>query len=108
LTAERASGRQHCPQARIERTPGADCRSDERQMQRLLEGWAPADEIEELAERIDAEREGAALMRRCAQLPAVECPVSAIRSAESRETTCSLGAVPASRSGNALALTVSG
>jgi RNA polymerase sigma factor (sigma-70 family) len=31
-----------------------------------------ADEIEELAERIDAEREGAALMRRCEQLPAVE------------------------------------
>jgi len=31
-----------------------------------------ADEIEELAERIDAEREGAALMRRCARLPAVE------------------------------------
>jgi RNA polymerase sigma factor (sigma-70 family) len=30
------------------------------------------DEIEELAERIDAEREGAALLRRCAQLPAVE------------------------------------
>jgi RNA polymerase sigma-70 factor (ECF subfamily) len=30
------------------------------------------DEIEELAGRIDAEREGAALMRRCAQLPAVE------------------------------------
>jgi RNA polymerase sigma factor (sigma-70 family) len=30
------------------------------------------DEIEELAERIDAEREGAALMRRCAQLPAVD------------------------------------
>ena len=30
------------------------------------------DEIEELAERIDAERDGAALMRRCAQLPAVE------------------------------------
>jgi RNA polymerase sigma factor (sigma-70 family) len=30
------------------------------------------DEIEDLAERIDAEREGAALMRRCAQLPAVE------------------------------------
>jgi RNA polymerase sigma factor (sigma-70 family) len=30
------------------------------------------DEIEELAERIDAEREGGALMRRCAQLPAVE------------------------------------
>ncbi len=30
------------------------------------------DEIEELAERIDAEREGAALMRRCASLPAVE------------------------------------
>ena len=30
------------------------------------------DEIEELAERIDAEREGAALMRRGAQLPAVE------------------------------------
>jgi RNA polymerase sigma factor (sigma-70 family) len=30
------------------------------------------DEIEELAERIDAEREGAALMRRCEQLPAVE------------------------------------
>jgi len=31
-----------------------------------------ADEIEELAERIDAEREGAALMQRCEQLPAVE------------------------------------
>jgi RNA polymerase sigma-70 factor (ECF subfamily) len=31
-----------------------------------------ADEIEELAERIDAEREGAALMRRYARLPAVE------------------------------------
>ena len=31
-----------------------------------------ADEIEELAGRIDSEREGAALMRRCAQLPAVE------------------------------------
>jgi RNA polymerase sigma-70 factor (ECF subfamily) len=30
------------------------------------------DEIEELAERIDAEREGAALMRRCEQLPAAE------------------------------------
>jgi RNA polymerase sigma-70 factor, ECF subfamily len=30
------------------------------------------DEIEELAERIDAEREGAALIQRCAQLPAVE------------------------------------
>jgi RNA polymerase sigma factor (sigma-70 family) len=30
------------------------------------------DEIEELVERIDAEREGAALMQRCAQLPAVE------------------------------------
>jgi RNA polymerase sigma factor (sigma-70 family) len=30
------------------------------------------DEIEELAERIDAERQGAALMRRCQQLPAVE------------------------------------
>jgi RNA polymerase sigma factor (sigma-70 family) len=30
------------------------------------------DEIEELAERIDAEREGAALMRRCEQLPSVE------------------------------------
>jgi RNA polymerase sigma factor (sigma-70 family) len=30
------------------------------------------DEIEELAERIDAEREGRALMRRCEQLPAVE------------------------------------
>jgi RNA polymerase sigma-70 factor, ECF subfamily len=30
------------------------------------------DEIEELAERIDAERDGAALMQRCAQLPAVE------------------------------------
>ena len=30
------------------------------------------DEIEELAGRIDAEREGAALMRRCARLPAVE------------------------------------
>jgi len=31
-----------------------------------------ADEIEELAERIDAEREGAALMQRCARLPSVE------------------------------------
>jgi RNA polymerase sigma-70 factor (ECF subfamily) len=30
------------------------------------------DEIEEIAERIDAEREGAELMRRCARLPAVE------------------------------------
>jgi RNA polymerase sigma-70 factor (ECF subfamily) len=30
------------------------------------------DEIEELAERIDAEREGATLIRRCEQLPAVE------------------------------------
>ncbi len=30
------------------------------------------DEIEEIAERIDAEREGAELMRRCAELPAVE------------------------------------
>ncbi len=35
---------------------------------RLLDG----DEIEELAQRIDAEREGAALLRRCAGLPAVE------------------------------------
>lgn len=31
-----------------------------------------SDEIEELAGRIDAEREGAALIQRCAQLPAVE------------------------------------
>jgi RNA polymerase sigma factor (sigma-70 family) len=31
-----------------------------------------ADEIEELAERIATEREGAALLRRCEQLPAVE------------------------------------
>jgi len=30
------------------------------------------DEIEELAERIDAERQGAALLRRCEQLPPVE------------------------------------
>ncbi len=30
------------------------------------------DEIEELAQRIDAEREGAALIRRCEQLPALE------------------------------------
>jgi RNA polymerase sigma factor (sigma-70 family) len=30
------------------------------------------DEMEELARRIDAEREGVALMRRCEQLPAVE------------------------------------
>jgi RNA polymerase sigma factor (sigma-70 family) len=30
------------------------------------------DEIEELAQRIDAEREGAALMQRCAQMPAIE------------------------------------
>jgi RNA polymerase sigma-70 factor (ECF subfamily) len=39
-----------------------------------LGGYRPldADEIEELAERIDAEREGAAMMRRCEQLPAVE------------------------------------
>jgi RNA polymerase sigma factor (sigma-70 family) len=39
-----------------------------------LSGYRPLDEdeIEELAERIDAERQGAALMRRCAQLPAVE------------------------------------
>jgi RNA polymerase sigma factor (sigma-70 family) len=36
--------------------------------QRLLED----DEIEELAARIDAERDGAELMRRCARLPAVE------------------------------------
>jgi RNA polymerase sigma factor (sigma-70 family) len=37
-------------------------------------GYRPldTDEIEELAGRIDAERDGAALMRRCAQLPAVE------------------------------------
>jgi RNA polymerase sigma factor (sigma-70 family) len=35
---------------------------------RPLEG----DEFDELAERIDAERQGAALMRRCEQLPAVE------------------------------------
>ena len=31
-----------------------------------------ADEIEELVGRIDAEREGAALLQRCAQLPALE------------------------------------
>jgi RNA polymerase sigma factor (sigma-70 family) len=39
-----------------------------------LGGYRPLgeDEIEELAGRIDAERDGAALMRRCAQLPAVE------------------------------------
>jgi RNA polymerase sigma factor (sigma-70 family) len=39
-----------------------------------LSGHRPldADEIEELLERIDAEREGAALMRRCEQLPAAE------------------------------------
>jgi RNA polymerase sigma factor (sigma-70 family) len=39
-----------------------------------LDGHRPLDpdEFEELAERIDAEREGAALMRRCEQLPAVE------------------------------------
>jgi RNA polymerase sigma-70 factor (ECF subfamily) len=39
-----------------------------------LGGHRPLDEddIEELAERIDAERGGAALMRRCEQLPAVE------------------------------------
>jgi RNA polymerase sigma-70 factor (ECF subfamily) len=30
------------------------------------------DEMEELADRVDAEREGATLMRRCEQLPAVE------------------------------------
>jgi RNA polymerase sigma factor (sigma-70 family) len=35
---------------------------------RTLDG----DEIEELAERIDAEREGAILMRHCAQLPEIE------------------------------------
>jgi RNA polymerase sigma-70 factor (ECF subfamily) len=40
----------------------------------LFGGHRPLDEdeIEELAGRIDAEREGAALMRRCARLPAVE------------------------------------
>jgi RNA polymerase sigma factor (sigma-70 family) len=39
-----------------------------------LGGYRPLedDEIEELAGRIDAEREGAALMQRCAALPAVE------------------------------------
>jgi RNA polymerase sigma-70 factor (ECF subfamily) len=39
-----------------------------------LSGYRPLDghEIEELAERIDAERDGAALMQRCAQLPAIE------------------------------------
>ena len=39
-----------------------------------LGGYRPLDgnEIEELAERIDAERDGAALMQRCAQLPAIE------------------------------------
>jgi RNA polymerase sigma-70 factor (ECF subfamily) len=39
-----------------------------------LGGYRPLDEdeIEELAERIDAEREGAALLRRCGGLPAVE------------------------------------
>ena len=39
-----------------------------------LGGYRPLDqdEMEELTERIDAEREGAALMRRCAGLPAVE------------------------------------
>jgi RNA polymerase sigma factor (sigma-70 family) len=39
-----------------------------------LGGHRPLDEDEvgELAERIDAEREGAALLQRCAQLPAVE------------------------------------
>src|SRR5215475_5926073 len=31
-----------------------------------------ADEVEELTERIDAERQGAALLRRCEQLPTVE------------------------------------
>ncbi|HEX3979111.1 MAG TPA: RNA polymerase sigma factor [Solirubrobacteraceae bacterium] len=35
-------------------------------------GSLDEDEIEELAERIDAEREGAALMARCEQLPALE------------------------------------
>ena len=35
-------------------------------------GALDEDEIEELAQRIDAEREGAALLRRCEQLPAVE------------------------------------
>jgi len=39
-----------------------------------LGGYRPLDEdeIEELVERIDAERAGAALMRRCERLPAVE------------------------------------
>src|ERR1700753_1289968 len=39
-----------------------------------LGAYRPLDgnEIEELAERIDAERDGAALMQRCAQLPAIE------------------------------------
>ena len=45
-----------------------------RDVVKRLGGHRPLDEdeVEELAERIDAEREGAALMRRCEQLPAVE------------------------------------
>lgn len=51
-----------------------DQSADGRDAAARLGGYRPleADEIEELAERIDAEREGAALMQRCEQLPAGE------------------------------------
>jgi RNA polymerase sigma factor (sigma-70 family) len=53
----------HCEQA-----------ADTRRATARLGGHRPLDEdeIEELAQRIDAEREGAALVRRCEHLPAVE------------------------------------
>jgi RNA polymerase sigma factor (sigma-70 family) len=48
--------------------------ADGRDAASRLGGHRPLDEdeIEELAERIDAEREGATLMRRCEQLPELE------------------------------------
>jgi RNA polymerase sigma-70 factor, ECF subfamily len=53
----------HCEQSAGSREVAARLRGD-----RALD----ADEIEELVQRIDAEREGAVLMRRCEQLPADE------------------------------------
>ncbi|MCL2419122.1 MAG: sigma-70 family RNA polymerase sigma factor [Conexibacteraceae bacterium] len=52
------------------------------------------DEIEELAERIDAEREGAALLRQCARLPQVEREAIELVDLESltpREAALALG-----------------
>ena len=53
----------HCEQSAVSRNAVARLRGH-----RSLD----KDEIEELTERIDAEREGVALMRRCERLPAVE------------------------------------